>query len=118
LKTILKLLVAIAVLNAVGRGGMAALSYFQFKDETERLIVFDVASTPDELKSQILTIGSRHGLAVVPEDVSVERQGSRTTASAGYTAVVEYFPRYTYAMPVSFTVEAFSAGPLKPGATR
>ena len=116
MKTILKLLVAIAVLNAVGRAGMAAVSYFQFKDETERLIVFDLTSTPEQLESQILDLGTRHGLPVPPESVSVERRGSRTTASAGYTAVVEYFPRYTYAMPVSFTVEAFSVAPL-PGAT-
>jgi hypothetical protein len=116
LTTILKLLVAVAVLNAVGRGGMAAWDYYQLRDGAERLLVFDLQSTPDELKTQILEMGNRLELPVAAENVSVEREGARTTATVAYTQPVEFFPSVVYPIPFSFTVNEFSTGPLKPGA--
>jgi hypothetical protein len=117
LKAILKLLVAVVVLNAVYHAGMTTYNHFQLRDRTERLIRFDNTSTPEELETLIIGIGSRLGIPLTTDDVDVTRQGPSTTASASYTAVVEYFPNYTYARPVSFSVTVFSTGPLKPGAT-
>jgi len=117
LKTILKIVVAVVILNAVYRGGVATYTYFELKDEVERLLRFDNVSTPEELEAMIVTLGTRLGAPLDPAGVSIDREGSRTSASVSYTASVEFFPRYTYATPVSFSVDVFSVGPLPPGST-
>jgi hypothetical protein len=116
LKTLLKLVIAVAVLNAVYRGGMAAYTYFQIRDQTEQLLVFDTNSTPEQLETAIIQLAQAEGVALTEETVTVERTGARTSARAGYVASVEFFPSVVYPIPLSFDVSSVSTGPLKPGA--
>ena len=39
MKTIIKLLIAIAIVNAVVRVGMATASYYEFKDQVQQLVL-------------------------------------------------------------------------------
>ena len=113
MKTIIKLLVAAAILNAVVRGGMAAARYYELKDATEQLLTFGSNETTTALHNQILTKAGELFLPVQPENVEVHRQGTRTVAQVAYSQPVEFFPNYRYPVDFSFTVDAFSvtAGP-------
>jgi len=108
LKTIIKLLITLAILNAVARGGMAAWTYYQFRDTTEQLVIFGARSTPTEIHNQIVKTAAELQVPVAPENVIVERDGSRTRAAATYVQPVEFFPNYTYPLNFSFRVEGFS----------
>jgi len=108
MKTIIKLLIMLAILNAVARGGMAWWTYYQFRDETEQLVIFGARSTPVELHDQIVKTAAELQVPVAPENVIVEREGSRTRAAAAYVQPVEFFPNYTYPLNFSFRVEGFS----------
>jgi hypothetical protein len=108
LKTIIKILIAAALLNAAARGGMAAFTYFQFRDRAEQLIIFGAKSTPEELHGQIVETAEELGIPIGPESITVEREGSRTRAEAAYVQPVEFFPRYSYPVNLSFRVEGFS----------
>ena len=118
MKTIAKILVAIAILNAAGRGGMAAWAYYQFKDGTERLLLFDTGTPLEGLREQIFESAETLGVPLESEDVSLERSGPRTSARVAYTHPVEFFPRYVYPLNLSFNVDAFNAGSLRPGDSR
>lgn len=108
MKTIIKLLIAAALLNAAVRGGMAAFTYFQFRDRTEQLVLFGAGTPTQELQNQIVETAAELEIPLDPENVTVERNGPRTRAEASYVQPVEFFPSYSYPVNFSFRVEGFS----------
>src|SRR6185295_1990159 len=45
MKTVIKLIIAAVLVNAAYRGGSVFLKYYQFKDETQQMILFGQAET-------------------------------------------------------------------------
>jgi len=54
--------------------------------------------------------GAPIGSMLVFEDITVTRDGLKTTAQAAYTQPVEVFPNYKYPITFSFTVEGINLG--------
>lgn len=111
MKTILKLLFAAVILHAVFRVGVSAAAYYQLKDASQQMLVFGGRATPDELEESILAKAEELAVPLEPANVTVLRDGVRTTAEASYTDPIEVFPRYRYPFTYSFQVEAISVGP-------
>jgi hypothetical protein len=109
-KTVLKLLIAAAIINATARVGFAAARYYQLKDESQELVTFGSHMVPGELQNQILLKAEALELPVAFEDILVTREGLRTTASAAYIDSVEVFPSYKYRVRLQFTVEGINMG--------
>ena len=117
MKTVIKLLIAIAIINATARVGMAAARYYQLKDESQELVTFGGNIVPGELQNQILLKAEELQLPLAFDDILVSRQGLRTTASAAYTDSVEVFPNYKYPIRFQFKVEGVNMGAgVTPGA--
>jgi hypothetical protein len=108
MKTLIKLLIAAAIVNASARVGMAAARYYQLKDESQELVTFGGNVVPGELQNQILLKAEELKLPLAFEDILVTREGLRTTASAAYTDSVEVFPNYKYPMKFQFRVEGIN----------
>ena len=109
MKTIVKLLIALAIVNAAARGAMATWTFYQFKDSAQQLVIFGVNTAPAEIQNQILEKARELDLPLDPENVTIRREGARTWADAAYTKPVEFFPRYIYPIRFSFSVEGFNA---------
>jgi hypothetical protein len=107
-KTIIKLLITLVVLNAVWRAGSVAWAYYQFKDATQQALVFGGGTPVNTLHMEIMARAAEFDVPVAAENVSVQREGSRTWAEVAYTQPVELFPRYTYPMDFQFRVESFA----------
>ena len=105
MKTIIKLLIAIAVLNGVVRLGLAEAKYYQFKDQSQQLVTFGEEAPVGELQNQIMERATALELPIAFEDIEVTREGQYTRATATYTQAVEVFPNYTYPMTFHFSVE-------------
>lgn len=118
MKTFIKLLVAVAILNAVVRVGLATASYYEFKDQTQQLITFGADASVAELQDQVLERATALDLPVTPDDIEVTREGKRTAASASYTEPVEVFPSYQYPIDFQFTVEGLNLAGLGAPAPR
>jgi hypothetical protein len=117
MKTVIKLLIAVAIINATARVGMAAARYYQLKDESQELVTFGGNIVPGELQNQILLKAEELQLPLAFDDILVTRQGLRTTASAAYTDSVEVFPNYKYPIKFQFKVEGVNMGAgITPGA--
>ncbi len=106
MKTIIKILIAAAIINAVVRGGLAASSYYQLKDDTQQVVTFAGEAATDQIQDEILDSAQKLNLPVVADDVDVTRNGLHTTAVVAYTQPVEFFPSFTYPLDFKFTVEA------------
>ena len=113
MKAIVKLVVALVVLNAVGRVGLAAWHYYELRDAAQQAVMFGAQEQPAQIQSRILKKAEELDLPIGAEGVVVQRQGIRTEADAKYTQSIEVFPRYQYPFTFSFNVEAVSLTGLK-----
>ena len=117
MKTVIKLLIAAAIVNATARVGMAAARYYQLKDQSQELVTFGGNAVPGELQNEILLKAEELQLPLASDDILVTREGLRTTASAAYTDSVELFPNYKYPIKFQFKVEGVNMGAgVTPGA--
>ena len=114
MKTIIKIAVALALINALFHAGEAALRYYQLKDAAQQLIIFGSQERTTELQNRILERAAELRVPLRPEDLSIHRQGTRTYVDAAYTQPVEYFPNQIYLVDLKFSVEAFAANAARP----
>lgn len=118
MKLVVKLLIALALVNAAARAGATAWSYYQLKDEASRLILFGAHVPTAELSSQILDKAVELGLPLEPRNIAIVREGDRTSVDASYTQPVEFLQTFIYPLDLSFSVEAFAMRPLSGSDTR
>jgi hypothetical protein len=107
-KTLIKLLIALAIVNAVARVGFASARYYQLKDESQELVTFGGDAPLGELQNHIMDKAAALNLPVAFEDIEVTRDGRSTIATAAYTQPVEIFPSYMYPMTFRFTVQGIN----------
>jgi hypothetical protein len=110
MKTIIKLLIVIAIINAAARVGLAAAKYYQLKDQSLQLVTFGGNASPGELQNHIMETATALQVPLVFDDILVTRDGFKTTAQASYTQPVEVFPNYKYPVKFQFTVEGINLG--------
>lgn len=108
MKNVFKLVIVVIVLHALAQAGMVAWTYYRFRDTAQQLITFGPQVPTAELYEQILSTGREFQLPLGSDDVAVERQSSRTRASARYIQQYEFFPNNFYPVELSFQVETFS----------
>jgi len=111
MKTLIKLLIAAAIINAAVRGGAAAWGHFQLKDEAQQVVLFGTITPANDLRNRIVEKAVELSVPMRSEDIQVHRRGARTWAEAKYLRPVEFFPGYVYPMNFKFSVEAYSLGP-------
>ena len=114
MKTVIKLLVLIAILNAVARLGLAATSYYQFRDAALEILTFGAQVSTDDLQRDIYRKAQSLQVPLGIEGVRVSREGPRTSAAAAYTQAVEVFPTFVYPVTFRFSVEAQAMAGLGP----
>jgi hypothetical protein len=108
IKTVISVLVTLAVLNAAAKMGMAAYGYFQLKDEAQQLITFGSRSTVEQLHDRILAHAEELDIPLEADNLHVTREENRTFADAFYTQPVEVFPSVTVPVELSFSVDSFA----------
>ena len=114
MKTIIKLVIAAAIINALFHGGEAAWRYYQLKDAAQQLIVFGAQEHTNELHNRIVQKATELRVPLLPQNIAVHREGTRTFVDASYTQPVEYFPNQVYPVDVKFSVEAYSLNAGRP----
>ena len=108
IRTIVKLLIAAAIINAAARAGMAAWTYYRLRDEAQQLMRFGTRVTTAELANEIREEAMSLGVTLEPENLEVRRDGDRTLVDASYVQPVEFFPTFTYPLEMSFSLETFA----------
>jgi hypothetical protein len=109
--TLIKLIIAGLILNAVARGAFASWNYFELKDSAQQTVVFGARSTPDEIANAIVQRAYELNIPLELEDVEVTREGPRTVAHATYTQLVPFLPVYEHPVTFSFSVDGVAIKP-------
>ena len=110
MRTIVTLVLVVAVINAAGRGGTAYWKYYQFKDAAQQLVTFGALTPTSTLHGQVMEKADKLEIPIGPDDVTVERNGATTTIEAFYVQPVEFIPRYQYPITFRFAVEGMYTG--------
>ena len=110
MKTVLKLLIAVALLNAVVRGADSAWNYYQLKDAAQRALLFGTQASSKQIHGQIMERAVELRVPLMPEDLTVSWRAGRRIAEAYYTQQIELFPKYIYPVLFSFNVDTVSVG--------
>ena len=110
MKTVLKLVIAVALLNAVVRGADSAWNYYQLKDAAARALLFGSQASSRQIHQQIMERATELRIPLEPDDLTVSWRSGRRIAEASYTQQIEFFPRYQYPVLFSFNVDAVSVG--------
>jgi hypothetical protein len=110
MKTVLKLVIAIALLNAVVRGADSVWNYYQLKDAAERALLFGAQRTSQQVHQQIMERALELQLPLNPEDLKIRWATGRRIAEAAYTQQVEFLPNYPYPIQFSFNVNTVVVG--------
>jgi hypothetical protein len=113
MKTLFKLIVAVLVLNAAVRGGLAMWQYYQFKDAAQQIVLFGQRADPGEIQAKIVAKATELSVPLTADDVKISRDATRTIAEGSYIQPVQFFPNYPYPMKFTFLVDAVSLAPLK-----
>jgi hypothetical protein len=110
MKTVLKLVIAVALLNAVVRGADSAWNYYQLKDAAQRALLFGTQASSKQIHGQIMERAVELRVPLMPQDLTVSWRAGRRIAEASYTQQIEFFPKYIYPVLFSFNVDTVSVG--------
>jgi hypothetical protein len=105
MKTVLKLVIAIALLNAVIHGADSVWNYYQLKDAAERALLFGASRTSQQVHAQIMESALKLKLPLLPQDLKIRWHTGSRSAEAAYTQQIEFFPNYRYPILFSFNVD-------------
>ena len=114
MKTLIKVLIAAAIINAAVRVGYAYAGFYQLKDASQELLTFGAQAQAGEIQRRMILKAKELNVPLSPDDISVQHDGLKTTATAAYTQPVEVFPNYVYPIEFKFSVDATSMAGLGP----
>jgi hypothetical protein len=105
---IIRIAIAVAIINAVARVGFAYWAFYQLRDDAQQTAIFGARQPLQVLQTAVLSKANDLFLPVERDQIVVTRVGPRTVIEASYVQPIEYFPNQSYPMTFSFRVEGFS----------
>lgn len=103
--TIIKLVLALALLTAAFQGARATMSNYQFEDAVEQALLFAPNSTDAEVVQQVLTLAEEYDLPVEADNIVISERASDRIVDITYTANVAFIPGIV-TQPIKFTPSA------------
>lgn len=105
MKTIIKLVIAIAILTAAFQGSRALMSNYQFEDDIQQAMQFSPNASDDEMIEKIVGLASDYGLPVQAGNVTMSERASDRIANVTYTTDVAFIPGLI-TRPITFNPSA------------
>lgn len=92
MKTIIKLVLAFAILTAAFQGARASVSNYQFEDDVEQALLFAPNASAAELTQQIVSLASDYALPVEADNITISERASDRIVNITYTTNVAFLP--------------------------
>ncbi len=116
IRTVVKLACVALIANATWHLFGAVAPHYKFKDRVQYAALYRGDSSDEELRERILSLAAQFELPVAQGDVVVTRNAERhTLVDIAYVRPVELAPGFTYPLPLTIHVDAFSARPATAG---
>ena len=103
--TIIKLVLALALLTAAFQGARATMSNYQFEDAVEQTLLFAPNASDAEVTEKVVTLAEEYGLPVSAEDVTISQRAADRMVDISYTTEVAFIPGII-TQPITFSPHA------------
>ena len=103
--TIIKLVVAFALITAAFQGARATISNYQFEDAVEQTLLFAPNASDAEVTEKVVTLAEEYGLPVSAEDVTISQRAADRMVDISYTTEVAFIPGII-TQPITFSPHA------------
>ncbi len=90
IKSVVKVLIAIAIANALWRVSSSYISYYRFKDSVDDLATHSGGKTESQLKDRVVELAGMYDEPVDPEAIDIRHDQNHITISTGHH--LELFP--------------------------
>ena len=105
MKTLIKLLIAVAIINATARYGLSTWTQYQFRDAIQQILLFGAGASTDDLENEIMMEADRQDVPLEREKLDVQQRDMVVTAEASYLDEIELVPGYKYPKTWTFNIE-------------
>ena len=92
MKTLIKIVLAIAVLTAAFQAGRAALANYQFEDAVHEGLLFSPRATEAEIVEMVLKTAQEYALPVEEKNVTVREERQDLIVEITYTRAIDLLP--------------------------
>ena len=111
MKTLIKLLLAAAIVWASWKTGSAYWRFYKLKDGAQEAALFGAAQSNAELHNSVVELANELNLPLDPERVVVRRIPNHTYVTASYTEKVEVLPSFFYPWQFNLDVDVLTMTP-------
>ena len=113
IKSLIKILIAVAVANALWHAASAYISFYKFQDAVNEQAIHSGGRSETQLKDKVIELAMTYGEPIDPEAVTVHRDEEHTRVETSYVKPVALFPGYEYQWPFTLKVDAFVIVPQR-----
>ena len=113
IKSIVKVIIAVLLANAIWRIASAYISYYKFEDAVQQYSVRTAGKGDDEVKSKVAELAAQYEEPIDADAVSVRREERHTYIDVSYTKPVAIVPGYDYPWPFSMKVDGYVIEPQR-----
>lgn len=92
MKTIIKIVIAIALLTASFNAARASLNNYQFQDAVHEGLLFDQRATDPQIVAMVMKLANEYAIPMNPDDISIRMVGADLHVDMSYTTNVVLVP--------------------------
>lgn len=111
IKVIVKMAIAVLIVNASWRVGSAYLTHYRFTDAIRETTRFLGEKSDAEIESRVFALVSEYDIPVMPDDLIVHREKEHTIVEGSYTRPIDLAPGFVYPWPFSIHTDTFVVRP-------
>jgi len=115
IKSIVKVLIAVMLANALWRVASAYISYYKFKDAVTEVAIYSSGKTTEQLRDKVMELAAMYDEPLAAEAVDIRLEEHHTYIDGTYTKPVVLLPGYVYQWPFALNVDGFVVVPPKFG---
>jgi hypothetical protein len=92
--TLIKFVIAVVILNAAARAGVAAFEHYQFTDAAHEAMVFAPNATDTQLVQTVARIAHDHNVPVTEDEITLRHNGPDIIIEFSYDKDVDLVPGF------------------------
>ena len=92
MKTIIKIVLGLALLVAMFNGGRAAFNNYAFEDAVHQGMLFDPNATDTEIVDMVLKLAREYEVPIEPSGIKINSRGQDLIVNMSYTDTVVLLP--------------------------
>ena len=105
MKTLIKIVLTLAVLTCCFQAARYAMNNYQFEDAVQQRLLFDTRASDTEVVATVMRIAREYSIVLKEDDISVQMVGQDRIVDMPYTVTIPLLPGI-WEYPWEFTPKA------------